>query len=102
VAGEPAASDASCNGVDDDCDGEVDEGIDTSTDVENCGECGNLCSPAGAFPSCTDGTCGIDSCAPGRIDLDGLPFLATTELTMQTWAPDECPLCQEGVPLKVT
>jgi orotate phosphoribosyltransferase len=38
----------------------------------------------------------------GQIDTDGVPFFAATELTMQTWAPDECPLCREGVPLKVT
>ncbi len=38
----------------------------------------------------------------GKIDLGELPFFATTELSMQTWVADECPLCREGVPLKVT
>ncbi len=37
-----------------------------------------------------------------RSEMDGVPFFATTELTMQTWPPDECPLCRDGVPLKVT
>lgn len=37
-----------------------------------------------------------------RTDIDGIPFFATTELTMQTWTPEDCPLCREGVPLKVT
>jgi len=72
-AGTDECVEERCNDADDDCDGNVDEGIDTSSDVENCGACGNVCSPAGAFPSCTDGACGIDSCAPGRIDLDGDP-----------------------------
>jgi len=38
----------------------------------------------------------------GKIEMGDLPFFATTELLMQTWAPDECPLCRDGVPLKVT
>jgi orotate phosphoribosyltransferase len=39
----------------------------------------------------------------GKIDF-GLPFFSTTEvpLQMQTWAPEECPLCRQGVPLKIT
>ncbi len=36
------------------------------------------------------------------IDVGGVPLFATTELVMQTWAPEECPLCAQGVPLKVT
>lgn len=39
----------------------------------------------------------------GKIDFGSMPFFATTELEMQTWAPDECPICQEaGIPLKIT
>jgi orotate phosphoribosyltransferase len=38
----------------------------------------------------------------GKIAFPGVPFLATTELVMQTWAPEECPLCRQGLPLKVT
>ena len=59
-----------CNEFDDDCDGMVDEGVDTSTDVVNCGSCGNACVPANAFPTCTDGTCGVGSCRTGFYDLD--------------------------------
>jgi len=33
-----------CNRVDDDCDGAVDEGLDLSSDDENCGYCGNACT----------------------------------------------------------
>ena len=32
----------------------------------------------------------------------GVPFFSTTEISMQTWAPEDCPLCPQGVPLKVT
>lgn len=38
----------------------------------------------------------------GNIDLGGVPLFAATELTMQTWAPEDCPLCPQGIPLKVT
>jgi hypothetical protein len=33
-----------CNGLDDDCDGQVDEGFDLRTDLRNCGECGHACA----------------------------------------------------------
>jgi len=37
----------------------------------------------------------------GTIDV-GVPLHATTEISMQTWAPEDCPLCSQGVPLKIT
>ena len=62
-----------CNDLDDDCDGLVDEGIDTATDIENCGGCGVACAPPGAFGVCTGGVCGVDRCDVGFFDLDGDP-----------------------------
>ncbi|MDH5671788.1 MAG: MopE-related protein [Myxococcales bacterium] len=75
-----------CNGVDDDCDGVVDEdvdpaaqGIDFDSDVEHCGGCGQRCQIAHAFPSCVAGECGIDGdqgeggCDVGFHDLDKNP-----------------------------
>lgn len=46
---------------------------DTQNDVQNCGDCGNVCQLPGAFPACRFGECAIDSCAPGFYDLDGDP-----------------------------
>ena len=60
-----------CNDLDDDCDGNVDEGIDTTNDVANCGACGNTCSPPRAFGQCMDSTCSIASCDVGWLDLNG-------------------------------
>jgi orotate phosphoribosyltransferase len=38
----------------------------------------------------------------GKVQFDELPFFATVAFDIETWAPDECPLCRDGVPLKVT
>ncbi len=62
-----------CNERDDDCDELVDEGIDTTSSLENCGGCGLLCAPSGAFGVCEDGVCGIDRCDVQQYDLDGDP-----------------------------
>jgi hypothetical protein len=59
-----------CNGADDDCDGEIDEGIDLRTSEDHCGACGRACAPAGAFGECIDGACTIASCDVGYFDLD--------------------------------
>ncbi|MEN8184614.1 MAG: putative metal-binding motif-containing protein, partial [Myxococcota bacterium] len=58
-AGVPAANDAVCNGLDDDCDGGVDEEFvsqGTECGVGACGAVGSTSSVAGAL---------IDSCQPG-------------------------------------
>jgi hypothetical protein len=60
----------SCNGVDDDCDGAVDEGFDTATDPDNCGVCGRVCPTSGdrvIGGSCAAGTCSLE-CEAGRGD----------------------------------
>ncbi|HEX5754407.1 MAG TPA: MopE-related protein [Archangium sp.] len=49
------ASAESCNGVDDDCDGETDEGFNVQTDIANCGRCGNVCNAVTQL--CVDGAC---------------------------------------------
>jgi hypothetical protein len=68
-----------CNGIDDDCDGVVDNGIDTDTDPRNCGGCGHACSFAHAFAACVGGVCVLDekhhlgACAVGWVDGNGDP-----------------------------
>ena len=43
-----------CNGIDDDCDGLVDEDYDLATSFENCGGCGQSCQQG---QSCNAGVC---------------------------------------------
>jgi hypothetical protein len=68
----------SCDYVDEDCDGRIDETFDFSSDPRNCGSCGRSC---GSGEICTAGTCvtpcsassevcgdGIDNNCDGRVD----------------------------------
>ncbi len=62
-----------CNGLDDDCDGVVDNGFDLTTDVNNCGTCGHQCTVANGTPGCDNGTCTVVACNAGFADCDGNP-----------------------------
>ncbi len=59
-----------CNGADDDCDGQSDEGFDFFTDGKNCGRCGNVCAFGNADAVCTAGKCVLATCRPGFVDTD--------------------------------
>jgi hypothetical protein len=64
-----------CNGIDDDCNGRVDDvpGGATSTDVANCGACNVACAtPANTVPACVMGGC-VSTCAVGFVDADRNP-----------------------------
>jgi hypothetical protein len=45
-------------------------GVDYQTDPDNCGYCTNRCSYFGAVAGCSAGTCFMESCSPGYVDLD--------------------------------
>jgi hypothetical protein len=61
-----------CDGADNNCNGQIDEGFDLQNDPVNCGRCGNLCSFAHASARCQKGQCGF-VCLAGYVDLDGNP-----------------------------
>jgi len=59
-----------CNVVDDDCDGDADEGFDLETDPAHCGACDAACEEVpGAMPGCVDGSCS-PACDDGLGDCD--------------------------------
>ena len=62
-----------CNYIDDNCNGEIDEGFDVchSGDINNCGFCQNVCYVEHGTPKCEDCVCKIDQCATGWYDVDG-------------------------------
>ncbi len=74
-------------GVDDDCDGKIDEDLDLCHDAANCGACGHGCdivgvhatfkcaSTAAGGEACTTSNtlCAIDQCEAGYVDANGDP-----------------------------
>ena len=59
-----------CDGLDNNCNGTVDEGFDFMTDVANCGGCNVTCSFPFATASCMNGVCKQGACLPGFYDRD--------------------------------
>lgn len=61
-----------CNERDDDCDGEVDEDFDRTSDVDHCGACANACpsEPDNAASVCVGGECEL-RCDPDTADCNG-------------------------------
>lgn len=64
-------SDEVCDEVDNDCDGEIDEGFAFLVDANNCGGCGQSCDIANGVGRCASGECVIGSCTGGYEDNNG-------------------------------
>ncbi|MDP1828868.1 MAG: MopE-related protein [Archangium sp.] len=61
-----------CDGVDNNCNGGVDETFTLATDVTNCGACGNVCAAANvSVPRCVAGACGVQTCNAGFANCNG-------------------------------
>jgi len=80
-----------CDTLDNDCDGLTDEDFDLTTDVNNCGVCGNVCSLANAVPECVGSVCVIQSCTGDFENCDAQNFNGC-EVNLMT-NPDNCLTC---------
>ncbi|HVR01259.1 MAG TPA: MopE-related protein [Polyangia bacterium] len=60
----------SCDGLDNNCNGTVDEGFDFQNDIDNCGGCNKRCSFPFATATCKTGVCTQGACLAGFYDRD--------------------------------
>ena len=105
-AAEPAKEE--CNGKDDDCDGETDEDFDLKTDINNCGQCGTVCTNDHGTTECKDGKC-VPECDEGFGDCDNDPAngcetdLSTVESCRTCMTSKDCYkgfTCKQGMCVK--
>jgi len=59
-----------CNNLDDDCNGVVDNGFDKLSDPRYCQDCAG-CNLPHAVAGCSGGSCTVAGCLAGWVDLDG-------------------------------
>ncbi len=60
-----------CDGVDNNCNGIIDDGFDLDTDPNHCGVCNNKCGYPNAMGNCQGGVCSMAECLPGFHNIDG-------------------------------
>jgi len=76
-----------CNSLDDDCDGDVDETFDLTTDATNCGACGVVCSVPNSVTACVDAVCIVTGCDIGYALVGG------SCLACDVWPPPAAESC---------
>ncbi len=79
-----------CDGVDNNCNGMVDEGFDLGSDVSNCGACGRSCSFLNGVAACVEGVCTLDRCQAGFSDVDEDPSTGCEYVCTPTGSADTC------------
>jgi Notch-like protein len=61
-----------CDQADNDCDGNIDEGISLTNDPNNCGTCGHVCSFPNAGATCSNSNCQLGACNPNFYNLNNI------------------------------
>jgi len=59
-----------CDLKDNDCNGKIDDTINTDNDVNNCGKCGNKCTYLNGVGKCVKGVCQLLKCSKCYVNLD--------------------------------
>ncbi len=59
-----------CDGLDNNCDGAIDEPFDLQNDPRWCGACNRACDLPNAINGCKDALCTVKACKAGFVDLD--------------------------------
>ena len=75
-----------CDYVDNNCNGQIDEGFPLLTDKNNCGACGVTCEMDNAIGGCINGQCVIEQCLAGYRDKNGDPTDGC-EILCPVWPP---------------
>lgn len=83
-----------CDGRDNDCDRDIDEGFDFTSDADHCGGCGIACDGANAESACVDSACAIAACDEGYVDCDGD---ASNGCEVDAGDADACEACDPTV-----
>lgn len=82
--------DDTCNEIDDDCNGVVDDDFDKLNDPNNCGVCNNRCIGDGSTLSCENGACAFEACLPGFADLDADPLTCEYQCPLFPPRAEDC------------
>ncbi|HEY3447880.1 MAG TPA: MopE-related protein, partial [Myxococcales bacterium] len=78
-----------CDNIDNDCNGQTDDGLDLTADPKNCLSCGNVCPTLNGIAGCSAAGCTI-ACLPGWADCD--PLIPGCE-TNTNLSNDHCGKC---------
>jgi len=62
-----------CDAIDQDCDGQAQDGFDLTRDVNHCGACNRGCVGDQAVWRCEAGECAVERCQSGWVDANELP-----------------------------
>jgi Notch 1 len=86
----------SCNGLDDDCDGDIDNVSNLDRDPENCGQCGNRCDYEQGEAICVNAVCRLARCLPGYANADGQSSNGCeSTCTVNSEVPEGVDLCNQ-------
>ena len=87
-----------CDGEDNNCNLEIDEGFTLATDPMNCGACGRVCMFANAVPRCMASACTFNpltDCLPGFVDADGDARTGCEYSCLPTGGIDDCDMIDD-------